>query len=639
MNTRSAPSPRHILLNGVLTGISAGFLVAFLELKATLLTHSFTERSLVEIGVENVTIPMLITVSFFASVGALAALVIAWIMRLLGLHGTRIARSAPVALILLSSLLYAERLMKYISRNTDVEDPSAGLVGSILLAGVFFALFFVLERILLPGREGVSRGDGRRRAWWVLYAGLVCASAVSLLYGVEIFPMRPMEEGKALSGESGARRFSVLFITIDTLRRDYLGCYGEETIHTPYIDRIAEGGARFDNAYSTAPMTLPSHASLFTGKLPHRHGVRSNSRWNVLAPSHITLAEILRENGFRTAAFVGARIINKNSGLDQGFDHYGDIFDHMWYRVYRKGGSLVPRLLIACKLTDRSNVVVRDAFEVTRNALAWLEENGRGNFFLWVHYFDAHPPYTADPQFLEMYAAPARGERGDGNSLEWKKAHYKAGISQVDSQIGCLVEFLEESGRADSTLIIVVSDHGESFGEHGYEGHAFRIYEQTVRIPLIMRLPGMIAPGTVIGDLVSAADIAPTVLDILSIRRDSVFEGQSFASLVRKEPGVKEDFVFFETLRAFEEREFLFGMRDAHWKLILSIPDSLPELYSLDRDPAEQVNLAASLSVRADSLKSVLARVLGPECIPEGAGSGEIGRELKEELRELGYIQ
>lgn len=257
-------------------------------------------------------------------------------------------------------------------------------------------------------------------------------------------------------------RPSLLVVTLDTTRADRLGCYDSASARTPVLDELAASGVLCENAYSVAPMTLPAHASLFTGLYPPETGVVTNGRGR-LSETNQTLAEILKRQGYDTAAFVGSFVLNARFGLDQGFRTYDDDL---------AGGE--PELTGV--LRRRSGEAVVDA------AIRWLaEKRSRSQpFFCWVHLYDPHAPYLAHTELF-----------GD----EFHGRPYDAEIAYIDRQVGRLVDFLRSHRLEDDTLLVVVADHGEGLGDHGEETHSETLYNSILRVPLIFRQTGRLRSG------------------------------------------------------------------------------------------------------------------------------------------------
>jgi Arylsulfatase A and related enzymes len=399
------------------------------------------------------------------------------------------------------------------------------------------------------------------------------------------------------------RRPNVLIITIDTLRADRLGCYGFTLARTPAIDKLAGESVRFSDAISSAPITLPSHSSIFTGLFPPAHGVRDNGDYS-LGENAVTLAERLRDAGYTTHAFVSALVLNRRYNLSQGFETYDD---DLW-------AEDDPKLFM---------IRERQAPKTAERFLQWFGEWNRTRtkpFFTWVHFFDPHQPYR--PSFSDMSLAVSP---------------YDAEIAGVDRQVGRIVETLRAKGLLDNTLLILTADHGESLGEHGEQTHAIFVYDATVRVPLMMRYSPMFAPA-VYGGPVRSVDIVPTVLSILGLPGGDATDGRDLVAAIRgKEPAPQLP-QYSESL--LSEVGFgmapLFAIRTGGYKFIRA---PRPELYDLRNDPKELHNLQPELPRVAAKLDAELTRIMSDSNRHSvKAGSSPMTRETEESLQALGYL-
>jgi arylsulfatase A-like enzyme/Flp pilus assembly protein TadD len=399
--------------------------------------------------------------------------------------------------------------------------------------------------------------------------------------------------------------FNILLVTLDTTRADRLGCYGRTGAATPVLDRLAAGGVRFAEAVTVAPETLPAHATLLTGLLPPRHGVRINGE-SRLESRHTSLAEVARARGYETAAFVSAFVLDARFGLDQGFDLYDD-------RVDAAEGAVFP-----------SGMNERPAGRTTDAALAWLRARDRRKPFLaWVHYFDAHAPYAPPEPFAGRFA----GSPYDGE------------IAYMDAQIGRLLEGLEAAGQRDRTLVIVVGDHGESLGDHGERTHSLFLYRSATRVPLIVSNPRLFPrPAVVDGTVVSLADVAPTVLDLLGVEDPPARDGLSLLA-TKADPNRS---AYVESLVPYLDFGWapLFGLRGLRHSYILA---PRAECYDLRSDPGEQRNRLdpktgkrGACAAQARQLERMLARLPSYEGVAAAAPS--VDPETRERLQALGYL-
>src|SRR5258708_6606470 len=266
---------------------------------------------------------------------------------------------------------------------------------------------------------------------------------------------------------------NVVVITIDTLRADHLGCYGDEQVRTPNNDALASEGARFERAYTPVPVTLPAHTVIFTGTYPMLSGMHDFSG-NKLSPSQPTLASVLKQHRYTTGTVVGSAVLDSRFGLNQGFDFYYDHFD-----FNRLQESNLEEM-------ERPGNLVADV------ALDWLAKNRTNKFFLWMHLYDPHYPYRPPAPYNEQY----------------KERPYDGEIAFADAQVGRLITFLKANGLYRNTVIVLAGDHGESLGEHGETNHGLFIFNPPLGVPMIVRLPG-ISSARVRSDLTNLADLMP----------------------------------------------------------------------------------------------------------------------------------
>ena len=389
---------------------------------------------------------------------------------------------------------------------------------------------------------------------------------------------------------------NVLLVTIDTLRADALGSYGGPAA-TPHLDGLAAAGARFEFAHAHAVVTLPSHASVLTGVYPFEHGIHDNAGYR-LPDDSLTLASMLRTEGFATGAFVGAFPLDSRFGLDNGFDVYDDRFGHA------EGPS-------------DFTIAERPAEAVVAAAGAWIESQP-DRWFAWVHLFDPHAVYRPPPPFDARYAvSPYHGE-----------------VAYTDHALGPLLE-LAGASEERPTIVVVTADHGEALGEHGERTHGLFAYESTLRVPLILAQVGRSSAvpeeGVVSAEPVRHVDIVPSVLDALSLPAPPALPGRS---LLDPAPADAEPLSYFEALSASLNRGWapLRGVLAGRDKYV-DLP--LPELYDLQADPAESSNLVTGRAGRARALDALLADL--PASDPLDRRIAETA-EVVERLRSLGYV-
>ncbi len=398
---------------------------------------------------------------------------------------------------------------------------------------------------------------------------------------------------------------SVVLITIDTVRADHLGCYGYRRIENPSINKLASEGIRFEHAYAQVPLTLPSHTVIMTGTYPMFNGVRDLTSTGLDATLP-TLAEILRQNGYRTAAFVSSFVLNSMWGLNRGFEVYDDETD------LQRGANNSPSLL------ERRGDRTMD------RALAWLDSHPGRPFFIWVHLYDAHSPYRPPEPYFSRYA----GHLYDGE------------IAFDDAQLGLLFARLRQLKLYENALIVLTSDHGESLGEHGEAEHGFFIYNATVHVPLILKLPGPSLPSRIITDPAGLVDLAPTVADLCRIPRrfTQSFQGHPLAGIQEREGAQSAPAVYVES---YYPRN-TFGWHEL--RAIITprykyIDTPWPELYDLEHDANEKHNVATGQSAVAVALREELQALEG-RCANTSPPQkpSPLDSETLEKLRSLGYV-
>ena len=397
--------------------------------------------------------------------------------------------------------------------------------------------------------------------------------------------------------------YNVVLITIDTLRPDHLACYGYASIETPYIDRLAESGTRFTQAFTPVPITLPAHTSLLTGMFPLATGVH-DFMGNQVPPGTGTLARILHDHGYSTAAFIGAPVLDSRFGLNQGFDTY---FDH-----FELAGGEEVRLDAIKRLGD----------QVVDEAQKWLSHHPPQPVFLWVHLYDAHSPYRPPLPYAERY----RGRPYDGE------------IAFADAQVGRLMTTLTRQGLLGKSLVVLASDHGESLGEHGEKTHGFFIYNSTLRVACIIKVPGD-APR-VVNDEVSLVDVMPTVLQGLGIPIPAGVQGRSLLSLVAGRAGEGASNLYAESYPPLLHFGWnsLRSLQSRGWKYIET---TRPELYDTRTDPKESKNLYSTHQALAQDMRNRLRTFVSRYSPAIGAtapGNAPADPALLRSLRSLGYV-
>ncbi len=430
---------------------------------------------------------------------------------------------------------------------------------------------------------------------------LVAAAAGAVLVGAFFWLMR-----RAIP--EPYRRVNIVLVTADTLRADHLPAYGYERVRTPHLDAMAAESVLFENASTVVPLTLPSHASMFTGTFPMYHGVRDNGGY-YLDEKHQTLAETLRDNGYKTGGFVAAFVLDSRWGLSQGFDRYYDEFDFQKFE----------RIAL--------DTVQRPGGEVLEEALGWMDDVKDLPFFSWLHFYDVHAPWEAPEPFFSQY----QGHRG---------SRYDAEIAYVDSLMGELFDWLETNGLEDDTIVVFIADHGESLGQHKENTHGFFIYDATMRVPFILKTPyRQLGGGRRVEAQVRSIDLMPTLLELVGIEAPEAVQGTSLVPLASGE---------MNDLGLYAYGESFYPRNHYGWSELKSIRnESLhfidaprPELFDVREDPRQQTNLANQRAATVGRLKAeldALIEELGVEGIDEQAPEA-LDAETQQQLAALGYL-
>jgi arylsulfatase A-like enzyme/Flp pilus assembly protein TadD len=395
---------------------------------------------------------------------------------------------------------------------------------------------------------------------------------------------------------------NVLLITIDTLRADRVGVYGATQVQTPALDALAGDGMVFERAIAQVPLTWPSHAAILTGTYPFQNGVQDFTG-QPLVPKFRSVAQAFKQRGYATGAVVSAFVLDRSWGLARGFDFYDDAFSPEAFKIRELG------------------LVDRRAEESVTHAINWLKKNSRRPFFFWLHLYDPHSPYHPPEPYRTQY----RDHPYDGE------------IAYADHEIGRLIRWLKSNRLYDRSLIVLLSDHGESLGEHGEKEHGFFIYDSTVRIPLIVKPP--VGSGFRRGRIarpVETVAVAPTLLRFAGIK--DVIEKQFESRGLLGPEAEKEDSAYSETFYPFSS----FGWSPLHaleTSRYRYIDAPVPELYDIVADPTEKNNLAvqqgATVAVLKDRLQSLMRQ--NPFKPSKGESSG-LSPDAMEKLRALGYV-
>ena len=417
----------------------------------------------------------------------------------------------------------------------------------------------------------------------------------------------------------------VVLVSIDTLRADHLGLYGYERPTSPVLDRLALESSVFEQAMSSSPWTLPAHATLLTGLYPSRHGLTSHERY--LSSSLATLAQLFSRGGFRTAAVVNSHNLGPEFGLDRGFQQYRYVEE----RVDRREPSS----------------------EITDQAMEWVSHSGETPLFLFLHYYDVHSDYASLPEYETEFLRPYDGI-ADGSTAQLA-AHregkvslssadapnlidrYDAGIRQMDAEVGRLLDFLRERGLWEDTFFVLTSDHGEEFFEHGGVLHGQTQYQEVLRVPLMVKGPG-VPHGRRVPTPVSLVDVAPTLLDRAGIAVPEGLDGLDVAPLW-SEGGreLEARYLFSEADHNNVEHDITRSVRYKSFKLHFNRLSREYRIYDLSRDPAEQADVSADQQQAFSALSERLDVFMASEKVE--APVRTLSEEEIEKLRSLGYLR
>lgn len=487
----------------------------------------------------------------------------------------------------------------------------------------------------------------------------VFATILFLLSGCSPVPERnDAEQFRSTGADPGES--NLLIITLDTLRADHLSCYGYPRPTSPCIDSIARRGLTVVRAVCAVPFTNPSHASLFTGRYPWEHGCRDN--YATLPGTEITLAAMLKSKGYRTAAFVsGSPLKSEISGMHTGFDVYDD---DMTDAVYHQ-----TKILLAEDLPIPGESAVKPAgghvlAPYSRRAgedtmiqvLKWLE-TAREPWFLWVHLYDVHGPYIPphpkallfrdiwDPDHLTLDGVwIADYQRNPSHSRSEYIRCYDGCIYHADGLVEILIHRLQDRSLSDSTCIVVLSDHGESLGEHRYGfDHGRYLYEASLQIPLLYCFPGILHPDRITNRFVSEIDVLPDVWQLLWNTPPEIPRGRSLSgrNVLFGQPVLKNSRRLCETkpVHPKETDRRLFGVTDTRWKYIYTLDPENSELYNLATDPEEEQNIIREAGTRqtASELRNLVREAI-IDTDRTSAQPALLQPEQQQMLKSLGYF-
>lgn len=446
--------------------------------------------------------------------------------------------------------------------------------------------------------------------------------------------------GLALAGCGPGPRPDVVLISIDSLRPDHMSCYGYPFATSPSIDRLAREGVRFQTALSTSSWTLPAHAALLTGLYDSGHGLIDNGLR--LNESQVTAAEVFARQGWRTGGFFGGPYLHPDFGFGQGFETYQSCMTQVDDRLDPAAVRAGARARDGASHADVTGP--RTVAEVTR----WLATVGDDPIFLFVHLWDVHYDFRAPAQYVELFdpdyqgaltgvdfmGNPAIAPGMDERDYRHLMALYDAEIRFTDDTVAQLLEALRARGRMQDTLLVITADHGEEFLEHGTLKHGYQLFEETLRVPLLLRVPGQQARRAS-NAVVQHIDLAPTLLELVGLPIPAQFQGQSLVPLfsggdLQARPVVSET-----SWRGID----LAAARLGDWKLIEDRQTGERRLFDLASDPGERVDLRAGHPDLVERLAATIELVCRPLPDLEMHGlSGPRDAEAERALQALGYF-
>ncbi len=551
----------------------------------------------------------------------------------------------------------------------------------LLLAGTIFFLAQVLKKRL---------GDRFRPVFWKwIYLSLSAVFLIQMLFYLTVRPWRWLESTGEAVKPSTASLPNVLLITIDALRADHLPAYGYHQAQTPNLDRAASEAIIFQNAYSQSDWTFPSIAALFTSRdpdalypcRPYLTGLEPDFKERIrkplppellegvlrsLEPNSITLAGILSGSGYRTGAVVSNWFNSSLLGIAQGFSSFTSSQE-----LVSQLGPIRRLLLYHLPFPDLFSMLGRvyswyqyghlgvnpeSSLFLNQKAEAFLQKNRRNNFFLWVHYIEPHIPYGDEwalpvpakagysgklqPGFNDNYLVAAGDLSLSPEDVSYLEYLYDHDLAFLDRQIGGLFEFLRERQLWEKTIIIISADHGEQFMEHGHLGHGFNLYQEDIRVPLLIKLAGKSEPRMV-PEPVQLLDLGPTILDLLGLPIPAIFEGKSLKPLLEGKPGLGDENIY-SACNLFGEPSY--SLRKNNHLLVYYAFSGRAELYDLSSDPENKSDLSAqSPELSGRMLEELKQMILNHQAEREKNRAGETKIKLRpedvEKLRALGYVK
>ena len=517
------------------------------------------------------------------------------------------------------------------------------LISSVILYVIIYRIFIFADNRAVTIRKYVS-----------LKAALIVGSLLLTVGGGALYLNTPTVVKKTVTKPNSRLegKPNILLITMDTTRVDHLSCYGYHKNTTPHLDKLAQEAVVFKNVYAPSPWTLPSHASLFTGMYPDKHGAHCDveilkSNWPVsLGERYSTLTEILADHGYKTAGVIGGPLCKRLFGVGQGFEYYDDNLvsvktDLKYFTLFKA----LSRWISLEDVAARQGVDGRRvASQINKLVFSWLDKSSQTPFFLFINYFDAHAPYLPPDEYSSLFR---EDEDTEITESERRKKHalsqYDGEIAYLDDQMGKLFERLKELKIYDNTMLIITSDHGEYFGEHDFWGHGHELYQEVIKVPLIIKYPSSSPQKGVYLKKVSLVDIVPTILNFLNLSLPEDLQGinlfkdssKVMAEIYRRYYKVPRKGKIFA-----RELKVLFLGNYKYIQEYAEASKGQGELYDIENDPRELNNLIGIIPEKAKEMEMKLIEWLPRDESPLSAQkTTKFDKATEENLKSLGYIQ
>ena len=616
-------TPMKNISNAAFCGLSAGMVLGHCDLLVRVVSKNYAWFEIYQ--------ALLLPALIFAVLFLIVALVREVILKKLQSKESTHAPYGFFALILVLLLLVV-LLANYIFYGDLVLwDPERVTVN----AGCLFLVVLISILVMQHGKERINSLSS---SWimtglskiWANYLFFICVVVfVSWLYDLYLIKSIPNQ-----SAASAQNKPNVLLVVLDTVRADHLSSWGYDKETSPNLDVLAKKSALFKNVTSVSSWTLPAHASMFTGNFIFKHGAHENHQ--KLDDTQVTLAEIFREKGYATAGFIGGPYCKAKYGVGQGFEYYNDRLDFFEYQ-HTEDLLSVRRMLQFFSMEIGKKVLgldgERTASEINQDVKKWLNKNGRKPYFLFINYFDAHDPYDPPMAYRELFTSDNRDEKAlnflvrdiyfspeerykfttvDDELRKLMVALYDAEIRELDYHFNSLLKYMEDEGYLENTIVVITSDHGEEFLEHGGTLHKQTLYTEVLEVPLLVYYPQMIRPQ-LIRTRVSNIDIFPTILSLAGIDVPEGIDALDLLPLIEGEREFERDYVISQRYAREEHGEsYLQAITESEWKLIEVTPErerlrnslyyiqsdfkEKKNLYSFDRAKQEKIRLSEKLN-------------------------------------------